>query len=142
MVETDLVTAIYERLAGEDSHGQALTHDGSEVPVFTGQGPTGAEAPYIVITRPRTRGDETLDGVETPEVRVQLRVHTRFAKGKGNYFQAYQIAESAHDLLEAAPLSSIGGAYVPEPNKTPVPPYDVGGEQALDLSVQYRFRAL
>jgi hypothetical protein len=139
MVETDLITAIYERLTGADSHGQALSHDGSEVPVYTGAGPTGAEAPYVVISQPRTLGSETLDGVETPQVRISLRAHCRFPKGKANMFEAYQITDKAHGLLEAAPISVNGHEpYVPEPDKTPVR-YDVSGEQAVDLSAEYRF---
>jgi hypothetical protein len=140
MVETDLITAIYERLAGEDAHGQALQHDGNQVPVFTGAGPADGEAPYVVISRPRTRGGQTLDGVETPEVRVQLRTHTRFPAGKANQFKCYQIAGQAHDLLEAAPLPVQGREpYVPQPDKTPIPAYDVGDRQAVDLSLEYTF---
>jgi hypothetical protein len=142
-VETDLILAVHERLDGADSHATPLTHNGSEVPVFTGSAPTDADPPYVIVGRPRTRGSETLDGTETPEVRLQLRVHTRFKKNRGNHFLAYQIADAAHDLLEAAPISVNGHEpYVPEPDKQPIPPYDAGDDEALDLALQYRFKSL
>lgn len=142
-VETDLITAFHERLSGVDGHGTALIHDGETIPVYTGNAPAEAHAPYVIIGRPRTRGDETIDGVRTPELRVQLRIHTAFPPGKGNHFDSYQIADKAHDLLEAAPLAIDGKEpYVPEPDKQPVPSYDKGDEEALDLSVRYRFPSL
>jgi hypothetical protein len=140
MVETDLITAIYERLQGEDSYGTPLTHDGSEVPVYTGAGPTGAEAPYVVLSRPRTRGSQALDGTTTPEIRAQIRIHSSFPPGQGNHFLCYEIAESVHDLLEAAPLTIEGREpHVPQPDKTPIPAYDVADQTALDLSLDYTF---
>jgi len=142
-VEIDLISAAYDRLTGADAHGSALTHGGEEVPVYTGSAPTEADAPYVIIGRPRTRGDETLDGVEKPEVRLQLRVHTRHDFGRADFFEAYQIADSAHDLLEAAPITVNGHEpYIPEPDKQPIPPYDAGDESALDLSLDYVFPSL
>lgn len=146
-VETDLIKAYYRRLAGTGAHSQALEHDGTRVPVFTGNAPTsessGASAPYVIVGRPRSRGQETIDGVPHPEVRLQLRVHTAFPKGKGNHFLCYEIARSAHDLLEAAPIE-VGGKkpYVPQPDLTPIPAYDKGEEEALDLSLDYVFPSL
>ena len=143
MTETDLITAFYERLNGEDGHGQTLQHDGSTVPAFTGSAPADAAAPFVVIGRPRTRGSETLDGIETPEVRLQLRVHTAFPAGKGNHFQCYEIAQAAHDLLEAAPVTiQDKEPYVPEPDKQPIPNYDKGDQEALDLFLSYTWPSL
>ena len=142
-IELQLITAAYERLTGADAHAQALTHGGEQVPAYTGSAPTDEPAPFIVIGRPRTRGSETLDGVETPEVRLQLRVHTAFAAGKGDHFKCYQIGRAAHDLLEAAPLQ-VGSKtpYIPEPDKNPIPSYDKGDREALDLSLDYVFPSL
>jgi hypothetical protein len=142
-VELALIEAAYNRLSGADSHGTPLTHDGNEVPVYTGSAPTDSDAPYVLIGRPRTRGDETLDGVEKPEVRLQLRAHTRHPSGRADFWQAYEIADNAHDLLEAAPISVNGHEpYVPEPDKQPIPPYNVEDESALDLSLDYVFPSL
>lgn len=142
-VEASLIKSYYNRLDGSDSHGTALTHGGSEVPVYTGNAPTDKDAPYVVIGRPRTRGEEALDGTEMPEVRLQLRVHTAHQPGKVNTFLAYQIAEAAHDLLEAAPITVDGKEpYVPEPDKQPIN-YDLSGEkEALDLSLDYVYPSL
>lgn len=142
-VETDLITAYYNRLTGADSYSQSLIVDGKTITPYTGNAPPAARAPYIVIGRPRTRGAETLDGVSHPEVRLQLRVHTAYEPGKGNHFFCYEIAEAAHDLLEAAPITVDGKEpYVPEPDKQPIPSYDKGEEEALDLSVDYRYSSL
>lgn len=142
-LETDLITAYSERLTGADSHSTVLSHGGSEVSVYTGNAPTEASAPYVVIGRPRTRGDETIDEVRTSEVRIQLRVHTAFPPGKGNHFQCYQIADAAHNLLEAAPIEVDGKQpYVPEPDKQPIPSYDKGDSEALDLSIDYIYPSL
>ncbi len=105
MVETDLIEAYYNRLAGADVHSQALTINEEVVPVYTGNASTGASTPHVVVGRPRSRGQETLDGVSHPEVRLQLRVHTAFPEGKGNHFLCYEIARAAHDLIEAAPIT-------------------------------------
>jgi hypothetical protein len=143
MIETDLITAYYERLTGADSHATRLSYNGAEVPVYTGTAPTDASAPYLIIGRPRTRGAETLDGVSRDEVRLQLRVHTAFPPGKGDHFKCYEIAQSAHDLLEAAPLQVDGKTpYVPEPDKQPIPEYDKGDSEALDLSLDYIYPSL
>jgi hypothetical protein len=141
-VENALITTIYERLTGADSHGQALTYSGATVPVYTGNAPADKTAPYVVIERPRTRGDETLDGAVRPEVREQLRVHTAFPEGKANHQKAYAIAQNAHDLLEAAPLNIVNAKqpYVPEPDKNPIRPYDMGSRQGVDVSVEYIFQ--
>ncbi len=143
MVETDLIEAYYGRLAGADAHSQALITNEEVVPVFTGNASTDSSAPHVIVGRPRSRGQETLDGVSHPEVRIQLRVHTAFPSGKGNHFQCYQIARAAHDLLESAPIE-VGGKepYVPEPDLTPIPSYDKGEKEALDLSVDYRYPSL
>jgi len=142
-VELALIEAAYDRLTGADAHGSALTHGGKEVPVYTGSAPTDASAPYVITKRPRTRGEEKLDGTETPEVRMQLRVHTTHDYGRADFFEAYQIADAVHDLLEAAPLAVGNKApYIPEPDKQPVPPYDQGESEALDLSLDYRFPSL
>lgn len=142
-VETELIKAFHARLNGEDAHATPLKHNGNVVPAFTGNADSDASAPYVIVGRPRTRGSETIDGVETPEVRIQLRVHTAFPQGKGNHFKAYEIGRAAHDLLEAAPLQ-VGSKepYVPEPNLQPVPSYDKGDDEALDLSIEYRFPSL
>jgi len=142
-VETDLIQAYYRRLTGADGHAQPLKHNGNVVPAFTGSASTDASPPYIVIGRPRTRGEEALDGTEIPEVRIQLRVHTAFPAGKGNHFRAYEIARAAHDLLEATPIEVDGHEpYVPEPDLDPVPEYDKGDQTAIDLSVDYRYPSL
>lgn len=143
MVETDLIKAYYDRLAGADAHARALMYDNEQVPVFTGNASTAASAPHVIVGRPRSRGQETIDGVSHPEVRIQLRVHTAFPEGKGNHFQCYEIARSTHDLLEAAPIT-VGGKepYVPEPDLTPIPSYDKGDQEALDLSVDYVYPSL
>lgn len=142
-VETDLITAFYERLTGADSHAQALTREGNTIPTYTGNADTDASAPYVIVGRPRTRGDEALDGTEMPDVRIQLRVHTEYPPGKGNHFAAYEIADAAHDLLEAAPITVDGyEPYVPEPDKTPIPSYDKADKEALDLSIDYVFNSL
>ncbi|MCS3707183.1 hypothetical protein GGP62_002170 [Salinibacter ruber] len=142
-VETDLVTAFHRRLSGDDSHGQPLAYQGRQVPVYTGNAPADKEAPYVTIGRPRKRGEEALDGTELPEVRVQLRVHTAFPQGKGDHLLAYEIAGRAHDLLEAAPIT-VGGhkPYTPQPDLQPIPSYDKGDQQALDVSMDYRFPSL
>lgn len=142
-VETDVVTAFHKRLDGSDSHSTSLTYDGNAVPVYTGNAPTGKEAPFVVVGRPRKRGDETIDGVETPEVRVQMRVHTAFPEGKGNHLKAYKIAGLAHDLLEASPVT-VGGKepYIPQPDLNPIPSYDKGDQEALDISMEYVFPSL
>jgi len=142
-VETDLIDAYWARLNGEDGHATPLKHNGNVVPAFTGNADADASAPYVVIGRPRTRGEEALDGTEIPEVRIQLRVHTAFPDGKGNHFKAYEIARTGHGLLEAAPITVDGHEpYVPEPDLDPIPEYDKGDEEALDLSVDYRFASL
>lgn len=163
-VEIDLVEAFYKRLSGEDAHGQPLqagTTQGlamgpmfphsamtqgaiqQEVPVYTGNAPTGKEAPYVTIGRPRKRGQEALDGTEIPEVRLQLRVHTAHPPARADHFQAYEIAGRAHDLLEAAPITVDGHEpYVPQPDLQPVPSYDKGDQEALDVSMDYRFSSL
>lgn len=143
MVVTDLIAAYYNRLAGADDHGTTLSNGGEEVPTYTGSAPTDKPAPFVVIGRPRTRGQETIDGVEIPEVRLQLRVHTAFPPAKANHFQCYNIAEAAHGLLEAAPLP-VGDKepYVPEPNLQPIQPYDKGDKEAVDLSLLYVYRSL
>ena len=143
MTEIELTKAFYERLAGADAHGKPLAWEGAEVPTYTGSPPAEAGAPLVVIGRPRARGQEALDGTRLDEVRIQLRVHTAFEEGKGDYLQAYEIASAAHDLLKAAPIE-IGG-YAPRitrPDKTPVPAYDKGGKEALDLTLDYRFASL
>lgn len=143
VVETELVTAYYQRLAGADAHAQALTHNNNVVPVFTGNAPTDKEAPYVIVGRPRSRGQETLDGVSHPEVRLQLRIHTAHNPGQGDHFKCYEIADAAHELLEAVPITVDGHEpYVPEPDKTPIPSYDKGDQEALDLSVQYTFPSI
>lgn len=143
MVVTDLIAAYYNRLAGADAHGTTLSNGGEDVPVFTGSPGKDASAPLALIGRPRTRGQETIDGVEIPEVRLQLRIHTAFPPAKANHFQCYQIAEAAHRLLEAAPLS-VGDKepYVPEPNLQPIQPYDKGDKEAVDLSLLYVYPSL
>ena len=139
-VEADLITAIQARLTGTDAHGQPLMYEGNQVPVYTGSPERDAKAPYLIIDRPRTRGDETLDGHEMPQVRQQLRVHTSAPPGRGDFLDAYDIAHNAHDLLEAAPLSVDGkDAYVPEPDRQPAPLYDRGDTDALDLAISYIF---
>lgn len=139
--ETDLLTAIYERLNGADAHGQALTVDGSTIPTYTGEAPTGEQAPYVVLERPRTRGSEFIGGTGRQEIRQQLRVHTAYESGKGDYFQGYQIAEAIHDLIRVAEMDVGGRApHFPEPNKQPVPAYDKGPQSAYDISVRYIVR--
>lgn len=139
-VETDLLTTIYERLTGADAHGQALTYDGSEIDTYTGNAPTDASDPHVVIGRPRTRGSKFLDGKKRNVVRQQLRVCTSFPPGKGDHFEAYQIAGEVRSLLEAAPLEVQGKEpHIPNPDKQPIPGHDIGDEEALDLSVNYTF---
>jgi hypothetical protein len=143
MIETDLILAVHKRLDGADSHGTPLTNEGNEVPVYTGSAPTDSGAPYVIIGRPRVRGEEKLDGTETPEVRLQLRAVTSFPPGKANLFKAYEIADAAHNLLEAAPISVNGNEpYVPEPDKQPIPSQTVGDKEMKSLSIDYRFPSL
>lgn len=143
MIATDLITAYYERLTGADAHEQTLTVSEEVIPVFTGNASTAASAPYVIVSRPRVRGGETLDGVSRDEVRIQLRVHTEHPHGKGNHFQAYEIAEAAHGLLESAPITVDGREpYVPEPDISPIPSYEKGDREALDLSLDYRYPSI
>jgi len=139
--ETDLLTAIYERLNGTDAHGQALTVDGSTIPTYTGEAPTDAPAPYVVLNEPRTRGSEFIGGESRKRIRQQIRVHTAFEAGKANHFLAYQIAEAIHDLLRATEVA-VGSdtAYFPEPDKQPIPNYSKGPQSAYDISVRYIVR--
>jgi len=142
-VETDLITTFHKRLGGTDDHSTPLKHKGNVVPVFTGNAPTGEQAPFTTIGRPRKRGEEALDGTEMPEVRVQLRVHTAFPEGRGDHLKAYEIAGQAHDLLEAAPIEVDGyEPYVPQPDLQPIPSYEKGDQEALDLTMDYRFPSL
>lgn len=143
MTETDLIKAYYNRLTGADGHGTALTYDGAEVPTFTGNPPADVGAPLVVVGRPRTRGEEALDGTPVDEVRLQLRVHTAFEPGKGDHFKCYQIASDAHALLRAAPID-VGGCSprITRPDKRPLPSYDKGDKEALDLALDYVFESL
>jgi hypothetical protein len=137
--ETDLLTAIYERLNGADAHGTPLTVGGNRVPAYTGEAPTDAQADYVVIERPRNRPDETIDKQVQHRIRQQIRVHTAYESGKGNYFQGYQIAEAVHDLIRAAPITvSSDEVYFPEPNKQPVPSYSKGPQSAYDITMRYQ----
>jgi hypothetical protein len=142
-VELALIESAYQRLSGADAHGQPLMHGGKEVPVYTGDAPADRDAPYVATSRPRVRGEEKLDGTETPEVRLQLRAVTAFPPGKANLFKAYEIADAAHTLLEAAPIS-VGGnePYIPEPDKQPIPSQTVGDREMKSLSINYRFPSL
>lgn len=136
--ETDLLTALHDRLNGNDAHGQALTVSGNTIPVYTGEAPVDESAPYVVLERPRNRPDETIDKQVQHRIRQQVRVHTAYESGKGDHFQGYQIAEAIHDLIRAADVT-VGSqdAYFPEPNRQPIPAYDKGPQSAYDITIRY-----
>lgn len=140
---TTLMTAVYERLTGEDGAGLGLTLDGAPVDVYVrGAVPTDAQPPCVVIEPPRLDGEETLDGHASSTNRLRLRVHDRYPAGRANAFRALLIADRLHQSLEGAPLTLEGfrTPYVPEPSVRPIPPYEAEGQEARDLLVIYDLR--
>lgn len=130
--------ALYERLAGTDGQGLGL----SESVYVAGAVPTDEPAPYVVIERPRNTGANFIGGRERFDVRIALRVHTRFPPGQANADQADTLAEAVHDSLTGAALAVNGyrDATILTPNVQPVGPYPVGELQAYDLNLRYTFR--
>lgn len=135
MPTQELLTTVHERLAGTDGEGLGLTED-----VYTaGAAPPDADAPYVVVEVPRQPGGtELLDGTRRYDLLHAIRVHTRFDAGKADRSVALSIADSVDDALKGAPIT-IGGKdiHIPVPNQRPIPPYDVGGKKAYDISIQY-----
>lgn len=134
---TELMTAVYNRLSGEDGEGLGIGED-----VYTaGSVPTEASGPHVVVEVPRTDGFEYLDGNKQFNVRHSIRVHTRFPPAKADRTKALSIADDVHGSLEGADLQLSGfqSPHLPVPEQRPVPPYDVGSDTAYDISMEYRY---
>jgi len=132
-----LRTALYQRLTGDDGQGLGLSE-----PIFSaGSVPKDASGPYVVIERPRTRGDNYLGGGERFRLRQAIRVHTRFPPGQVDHAEADDLAAAVHDSLTGADLSVTGysSPTVLTPEIQPIGEYSVGEMRAYDLNIRYQF---
>jgi hypothetical protein len=129
-----LTTAIYERLTGEDGAGLGLSVD-----VFYA-GAKEATTKYVAIQIPTSdrRVTKTTDGRTSI---VALRCHTEAPGGNAEPLTAFDLAESAHESLQAQDLSLGTGhalLYVPEPQDVRPNGYDIGGgTRAMDVVLRY-----
>ena len=133
----ELLTAVYNRLAGEDGEGQELSYH-----VYTaGSVPTEAPDEAVIVDVPRTSGSEFIGGSKRFDVRHSVRAHTRFPPAKADRTKALAIAASIHEALDAAPLDLQGfrSPHLPVPTQRPIPAYDVAGEKGYDVALEYRY---
>lgn len=125
-----LLTAVYNRLDAE------LSED-----VFVrGAADPDAQAPYLLIERPRLEGESTLDGKALHTIRLSIRAHTRFEQSRAST-DSIRLARDVHAALKSAEIQLDGfrNPYVPEPDVRPVQ-YEIGGKQAYDRILQYEVR--
>jgi hypothetical protein len=125
-VTTDaLLTALYDTLDGQTG-----------VPVYTaGSVPTDEEPPYVVLEIPRSTGSETLDRRRRDDVRQRIRIHDRYPPGRADRAKALGISAAIQTAMKNA-----FDFYVPPPIERPLPPYEVGPDEAYDLLLIYDFR--
>jgi len=130
-----LRTAIYDRLTGNDGAGLEVETD-----VYVkGAVPTSASAPYVKLDDPRTTGENYIGGAPHFSVRMDIKVHTRYAPGRADADERERIANDVHASLSGTALQveGHGTADLLNPQKTPTPAYEIQGMRAYDLTLRY-----
>ncbi|WP_251961578.1 hypothetical protein [Salinibacter ruber] len=99
-------------------------------------------APYVSVQVPRQpEGEKFIGGGKRLTIRQPIRVHTRHKPQRADRGEALRIASAIDEALNAAPIRVGGRAvHIPVPRKRPVPPYDVAGKKAYDLSIRYEIK--
>ncbi|AFH22426.1 hypothetical protein OSG_eHP25_00025 [environmental Halophage eHP-25] len=138
--ESNLIQTLYERLTGTDAYGTALTYEGNEVTVVTGNKQSDDSSPVVILDRPRTRGKKFLDGHNNKNIRQQIRISTEFSDSGADHLDAYDIAEEVQSLLEADAITVENkDLFVEEADKQPLPPQSQGDKTAFDIVMQFFF---
>lgn len=109
------------------------------VPVVVQRQPKDAGAPLVLIEPPETSPRGDIKQHTGHSFTQRIRVHTRHPKGKADVSQREDIAQDVIDALESATLDPDDHRIVDWPEEPDDIPqsYEVGGDQALDLILDY-----
>jgi hypothetical protein len=132
---SEVLISFHNRLTGEDGDGLGI-----DTKVYTEGAVDASQSPYVSIQVPRQPNGEKFIGGDGKrlQVRQPIRVHTRHKPQKANRAKALNIASNINTSIEGAPISISGkNIHIPVPDKRPIPPYEVSGKQAYDMSLRY-----
>lgn len=109
------------------------------VPVVVQRQPKDAGAPLVMIEPPQTTPRRTIKQHRGHSFTQRIRIHTRYPKGKADVGKREDIADTVITELETATLDPTDHAIVDWPDDPDTTPqtYELGGEQAYDLLLDY-----